>query len=84
MATQVYEVSLTRVETIQQHVNKFLWKWLGVPPGFTTVGLYNKRAMPQLPIASLVEEQKAKVRYQLMLRDSPDSEIQEAAPELKT
>ena len=82
---QVYEVALTRVETIQQHINKFLRKWLGVPPGFTTVGLYSKTAMLQLPIASVVEEYKvAKVRYQLMLRDSPDSVIQEAAPELKT
>ena len=82
---QVYEVTLTRVETIQQHINKYLRKWLGVPPGFTTVGLYSNTAMLKLPIASIVEEFKvAKVRYQLMLRDSPDSVIQEAGPILKT
>ena len=41
--------------------------------------------MPQLPIASVVEEYNvAKVPYQLMLSDSPASVIQEAAPELKT
>ena len=61
---QVYEVTLTRVETIQRHINKYLRKWLGVPPGFTTVGLYSNTAMLKLPIASIVEEFKvAKVRY---------------------
>ena len=29
---QIYEISLSRVETIQQHINKYLRKWLGVPP----------------------------------------------------
>ena len=60
---QVYEVCLTRVETIQRHVNKFLRKWLGIPPAFTTVGLYSKSSKLQLPISSIEEEFKvAKVR----------------------
>ena len=29
---QIYEISLSRVETIQQHINKYLRKRLGVPP----------------------------------------------------
>ena len=33
---QVYEISLSRVETIQQHINKHLRRWLGVPPCFST------------------------------------------------
>ena len=82
---QIYEVCLTRVETIQRHINKFLRKWLGIPPSFTTVGLYSRTCKLQLPISSIEEEFKvAKVRYQMMLRDSPDEAIQEAKPELKT
>jgi len=41
--------------------------------------------MLNLPIAPVVEKFKeAKVRYHLMLRDSPDSMIQEAGPIHKT
>ena len=46
---QIYEISLSRVETIQQHINKYLCKWLGVPPCFSTVGLYTATGMLQLP-----------------------------------
>ena len=82
---QVYEVCLTRVETIQRHVNKFLRKWLGIPPAFTTVVLYSKSSKLQLPISSIEEEFKvAKVRYQMMLRDTQDEAIRKAKPELKT
>ena len=34
---QVYEVSLSRVESIQRHISKHLRKWLGVPPCFSNV-----------------------------------------------
>ena len=58
---------------------------LGLPPSFTTVGLYSKTSKIQLPISSIEEEFKvSKVRYQMMLRDTPDKVIQEAKPELKT
>ena len=45
----IYEISLSRVETIQQHINKYLRKWLCVPPCFSTVGLYTTTGMLQLP-----------------------------------
>ena len=32
LVLQIYKISLPRVETIQQHINKYLHKWLGVPP----------------------------------------------------
>ena len=65
---QVYEVALTKFETIQQHINNYLQNWLGVPPGFTMVGLYSNTAMFKLPIALIVQEFKvAKVQNQLML-----------------
>ena len=82
---QVYEVTLTRVEAIQRRINKYLRKWLGLPPSFTTLGLYSQTAKLQLPLSSLEEEYKVgKIRLQLMLRDSPDEAIQKAKPEVKS
>ena len=82
---QVYEVALSRVETIQKHISKNLRKWLGVPPCFSTVGLYSKTAALQLPLSSLEEEFKVgKARLHLMLRDSPDEVIRQVNPEVRT
>lgn len=36
----IYEVPITSVEGIEKAVNKHLRRWLGVPPSFTSVGLY--------------------------------------------
>ena len=82
---QIYEVTLTRVEKIQAHINRYLRKWLGVPPSFTTLGLYSKSAKIQLPVSSLEEEYKTgKTRLQMMLRDSPDEAIQKTQPKVKS
>ena len=82
---QIYEISLSRVETIQQHINKYLRKWLGVPPCFSTVGLYTAAGMLQLPFLSITEEFKVgKARLHLMLRDSPDDVIRQVQPEVRT
>ena len=35
---QIYEIGLSHVEQIQQYSNKYLRKWLGVPPCFSKVG----------------------------------------------
>ena len=37
---QMNEIAISRVERIQQYSNKYLRKWLGVPPCFLKVGLY--------------------------------------------
>ena len=37
---QMYEIAIPRVERIQQYSNKYLCKWLGVPPCFLKEGLY--------------------------------------------
>ena len=75
---QIYEISLSRVETIQQHINKYHRKWLGVPPCFSTVGPYTATGMLQLPFSSITEESKVeKARLHLMLRDSPDDVIRQ-------
>ena len=37
---QMYEIALSCVEWIQQYSNKYLRRWLGVPPCFSKVGWY--------------------------------------------
>ena len=42
----IYEVSLSRVETFQQHINKYLRKWLGMPLLINSWSLYRSRNAP--------------------------------------
>ena len=80
-----YEIAISRVERIQQYSNKYLRKWLGVPPCFSNVGLYSNSGNLQLPISSLVEEFKiGKVRLHMMMKDSADEIIRKAYPEIKS
>ena len=82
---QMYEIAISRVERIQQYSNKYLRKWLGVPPCFSKVGLYTNSGNLQLPISSLVEEFKiGKVRLHMMMKDSADEIIRKAYPEIKS
>ena len=77
-------VALTDVR-IQQYSNKYLHKWLGVPPCFLKVGLYTNSGNLQLPISSLVEEFKiGKVRLHMMMKDSADEIIRKVYPEIKS
>ena len=81
----MYEIAISRVERIQQYSNKYLRKWLGVPPCFSKVGLYTNSGNLQLPISSLVEEFKiGKVRLHMMMKDSADEIIRKAYPEIKS
>ena len=64
---QMYEIAISRVERIQQYSNKYLRKWLGVPPCFSKVGLYTSSRNLQLPLSSLTEGFKiGKVPLHLM------------------
>ena len=82
---QVYEIALSRVERMEQCVNKFIRKWLGVPPSFSTVGLHSTSTKLQLPTTSLVEDfQKGKARMVLMLHESADPVIRDIQPEIRT
>ncbi|XP_066299893.1 uncharacterized protein [Branchiostoma lanceolatum] len=75
----VYEIPLTSVELMERKVNKHLRKWLGVPPSFTSLGLYSKSGQMQLPLASVVEEYKvAKCRTVMLYRDSQDQQVRQA------
>lgn len=75
----VYEVPLTAVEGVEHKINSHLRRWLGIPPGFTSVRLYIRSGQLQLPLSSLVEEfQVAKCRVAMTFRDSRDNKVREA------
>ena len=82
---QMYEIALSCVERIQQYSNKYLHKWLGVPPYFSDVGLYTNSRNLLLPISSLVEEFKiGKVRPHMIMKSSADEITRKAYPEIKS
>ena len=69
----VYEIGLCAVERIEQKIGSYTRKWLGLPPGLTSVALYSRSAKLKLPLRSVVEEFKvSKVRSQMMLSYSSD------------
>ncbi|XP_060076611.1 uncharacterized protein LOC132556244 [Ylistrum balloti] len=81
----LYEVTTTTVEILERKISKCLRRWLGVPPSFTSVGLYSTTGKLQLPLSSLVEEFKvAKVRLVMTVRDSKDEKIRNAGIETRT
>jgi len=62
----LYDIPSTAVEALQRLTSRHLRKWLGIPPSFTSIGLYGKSNKLQLPITSLVVEFKtAKTRLVL-------------------
>ena len=82
---QMYEIAISCVGRIQQYSNKYLRKWLGVPPCFSKVGLYTNSGNLLLPISSLVEEFKiGKVRLHMMMKDSAFEIIRKAFSEIKS
>ena len=81
----LYEIPLTTVETLERMVNKSLRKWLGVPPGFSAIGLYSRTSQLQMPLSSVVEEFKIeKCRLVMTLRDSKDKKVSEAGVQIRT
>ena len=82
---QIYEVSLTKVETMERLISKFIKKWLGVPDSLTNVALYSSSTKRKLPTLSLVEEYKlGKARLSQMLRDSRDPMVKNAQASMIT
>ena len=81
----VYEVAVTRVERMQQSVNLYYRKWLGVPRMLSDTALYSRSCKLWLPLTSLVEEFKVgKVRLVMMMRESKDDVVRQVAPEIRT
>jgi hypothetical protein len=81
----LYEIPTTVVEKLETMANKSLRRWFGLPPSMTSIGLYNKSGMLQLPLSSIVEEYKvAKARLVLTLRDFGDTCVSRAGIEVRT
>jgi len=81
----MYNIPLTTMEQVDKKISKYIRKWLGVPPGLTSVGLYSTTAKLQLPLTSALEEYKvAKVRAQATLDNSKDAIVREAGIKLRS
>jgi hypothetical protein len=81
----LYEISCTAVEALERTVSRHLRKWLGVPPSFTSIGLYGRSNKLQVPLTSLVEEFKvAKTRFVVTMRQSQDQLTRKAGIETRT
>jgi hypothetical protein len=79
----VYDIPLSRVESVEKKISAHLRKWLGVPRCLSSVALYNKTLKLQLPFTSIVDEFKVgKVRLHLLLSTSEDRVTQLAEPEI--
>ena len=80
----IYDVTLTKVEKIQQLITRKIKAWLGIPKTLSVSALYGKSTKLQLPVTSIVEEVKVvKARNKVILEDSRDEKIQRADIEVK-
>lgn len=65
--------------------SKFLRKWLGVSPSFSTVNLYSKTSKLPLPDSSVMEEFKAtKARAVSTLLSSEDERVRHTSKTIKS
>ena len=81
----LYEIPTSRVKEIERTVSKYLRRWLGIPPSFTSIGLYGRTTRLQLPFSSLIEEFKVvKTRLVVTLRESKDQSVRIAGIETRT
>ena len=81
----VYDIPSSKVEALETKTNRFIRKWLGLPPCLTTMTLTCKQAKLKLPLKALSEEYKVgKARLHLMFRESQDEAVRNVEPELKT
>ena len=75
----MYDFPMSKVEQMEHAANRYLRKWLGVLPSFSSVNLYSKTAKLTLPITSTVEECKAmKAGAVMSLQLSNDYKVQQA------
>ncbi|XP_078589523.1 uncharacterized protein LOC144869891 [Branchiostoma floridae x Branchiostoma japonicum] len=81
----MYNIPLSTMEQVDRKISRYIRKWLGVPPGLTSVGLYSTTTKLQLPLSSALEEYKvAKVRAQTTLENSKDEIVREAGITLRS
>ena len=81
----LYEIATSTVEGFYRLINRHLRRWLGVPPNFTSIGLYDRTNQLKLPMTLIVEEFKvAKERLVVTLKQSTDDLIRKAGIETRT
>ena len=81
----IYEVPLTKVETMERLISEFIKKWFGVPNSLTNVALYSSSTKLKLPMLSLFEEYKlGKAQLFQMLHDSCDPLVKNSQPSVIT
>jgi len=80
----MYEVPISKVEKLERLVSSYARKWLGLPKCLSSIELYGNGVL-EMPISSRAEEYKcAKVRLEMMLLESSDPFVAQAAPILAT
>ena len=81
----INDIVTTTVEAMERKVSGYLRTWLGVPPLFTSIGLYSNSIQLSLPVSSVVEDFKvAKCRLVMTSRDSVDKRIAGAGTQTRT
>ena len=81
----LYEITTTTVEMLERTISKHLRRWFGVPPSFTSIGLYGRSNQLQRPISSLLEKFKVtKARMVVTRKQSKDQSIRRAGIETCT
>ena len=81
----LYEIPMSTIQNMEKACSKFLRKWMGVPPCFSTTNLYSKSSKLSLPLSSISEEFKAtKVRAITILQSSKDLTVHKAGDQQYT
>ena len=81
----MYDVPMSAVEKMESKISSSLWKWLGIPPSFSNIGLYGRETKLQLPFTALMEEFKvAKARMAITIQTSSDDCVHKAGVTLPT
>ena len=76
---QVYEESITKGETMERLISKYMKKWLAVPNSLTNVALYSSSTKLKLLMLSFVDEFKlGKAQLLQMLHEFHDPRAKNA------
>ena len=81
----VYEVAITKVERMQQMMNVYYRKWLGVLRMLSDTAVFCRLGKLRLPLMSIVEEIKAsKVRLVMIMRESGYTTVAQTRPLIRS
>ena len=81
----IYDIPISIVEKLEQHISKHIRKWLGFHPTLSPLALYSKESPCPLPFTGLTSLFKtSKASSLLQLRDSKDPIVSTSVPSLDT